>query len=354
MPKNIIICCDGTANRFTQESKNTNVVKFFCLLDRSEPEHQVAYYDPGVGIISLRPFARLYDYFDRATGYGIDDNIKEAYMYLMNTFEEGDSIFLFGFSRGAYTVRSLSGMLTRCGLLEKRNVNLIDDAFYYYVKHGKNKKEQDDFSKTAEQFKNNFSRDVTICCIGVWDTVKALLAGTLRGNLFHDHYLSGNVRYGYQALAIDEHRSLFKPQLWEANPKSEARYQHVLQVWFVGVHADIGGGYDQSGLANITLEWMIAQVIKHGIRFKSEVPDKLPVPDPCAKKHDEYKKGIWWLLGSKQRKIPEGAMIHKAVEDRMTRCQSDHGYKPENLPTSYSLVDTPTIHVPAETHIRSE
>ena len=333
-PKNIIVCCDGTANRFTQEGNNTNVVRFFCLLDQSEPERQIAYYDPGVGILTLGPFATVYDYFDRATGYGIDKNIKDAYQYLMNSYEEGDRIFLIGFSRGAYTVRTLSGLLNRCGLLHKRNLNLIDDAYYYYIRQGDTPQEIELSEETAKKFKSNFSRDVEIYCIGVWDTVKAVLAGSVRGELFHDRRLSSNVKFGYQALAIDEHRTMFDPELWDWRVNLG---QEITQVWFAGVHADIGGSYPEDGLANISLNWMIAQISQHGIYFKSEVPDKLPIPDPCAVMHDEYKVGVWSMLGSKRRVIPEGALIHDSVAQRINRCGG--GYNPP-LPKHHTFVPT--------------
>ena len=331
-PKNIIICCDGTANRYTDESCNTNIVKFYCLLDRSKPDEQVAYYDPGVGVLSLSSSHIIYDYIDRATGYGIEDNIKQAYEYLMNTYEEGDQVFLFGFSRGAYTVRSLSGLLERCGLLEKRNYNLIDDAYYYYIKEGKG------FEQIASKFKSNFCRPVDICCIGVWDTVKAIFGNPLRGELFHDTRLSGNVRFGYHAVSIDEHRSQFRPILWEEKVDST---QELHQVWFAGVHADIGGSYPDSGLANITLDWMIAQVSKHKILFKDEVPNKLPMPDFRGMMHDEYKKGIWFVLGSTHRVTPKGAKIHDSVLQRMEdeTCQ----YRPVNLHKPFDVVKTPPI-----------
>jgi uncharacterized protein (DUF2235 family) len=331
--KNIVVCCDGTANRYTDESTNTNVVKFYCLLERKFPDKQVAYYDPGVGVLSLSSSHIIYDYIDRATGYGIEDNIKQAYEYLMNTYEEGDRIFLFGFSRGAYTVRSLSGLLERCGLLEKRNYNLIDDAYYYYIKEGK------EIETIAAKFKENFCRPVEICCIGVWDTVKAILGNPLRGTLFHDTKLSANVRCGYQALSIDEHRSQFEPILWEEKPEDK---REILQVWFSGVHADVGGSYKEAELSDITLRWMIATVIKHGIHFKDEVYDKPPrEPEFKEKKHDEYKNGFWFLLGSKRRAIPAGAKLHESVVQRMDAPSSY--YRPDNLPKSYAVAQTPII-----------
>src|SRR5688572_26426384 len=132
MPKNIVICCDGTGNE-VNANEFTNVVKLYRRLSREDPARQINYYDPGLGTLGTpgfrtRTFTSITRLIGLAFGYGIHDNVKDAYLFLMRNYQEGDRIFLFGFSRGAYTVRALAGMLFRVGLLEYGNDNLVEHA----------------------------------------------------------------------------------------------------------------------------------------------------------------------------------------------------------------------------------
>jgi uncharacterized protein (DUF2235 family) len=330
--KNIVICCDGTANRFTEESKNTNVVKLFCSLEKDDPAHQVTYYDPGVGTRDMSNFS---DWFDRATGSGVKSNIKQAYQYLMDSYEEGDRLFLFGFSRGAYTVRALSGMVNRCGLLPKRNVNLIDDAFYYYSSPKVDK-------KLAASFKENFSREVPIHFLGVWDTVKAVFTGRLRKGYFRDNHLADNVRHACQALSIDEERGLFRPVLWDQHDPAR---QTLDQVWFAGVHSDVGGSYAEAGLSNITLQWMFRQGLARGLRLKPGTLDNPNFqPNPGDVLHRSRVQG-WRLLPRHERPIPPQSALHVSILDRLGEARyypPNLRGTPEELQTQYRFVDIST------------
>jgi uncharacterized protein (DUF2235 family) len=199
--KNIVICCDGTANEYALDIEhglanvkeinpnddgdmNTNVVKLFGYLKKNTPKTQVAYYDPGVGTWG----GKFKKKAEQAIGIGITRNIKEAYRFLMDRYYEGDTIFLFGFSRGAYTVRSLAGFINKCGLLTRGSENLVDYAYELYTTKNN--------SLIAEGFKQNFSRPCQIYFIGIWDTVAAL-APPLIYHAFHDATLNENVNFAY-------------------------------------------------------------------------------------------------------------------------------------------------------------
>ena len=188
--------------------------------DHTDTE-QVAYYDPGVG---TRGSVRWMDWWDQATGWSVDENVKQAYEFLMNFYEDGDRIYLFGFSRGAFTVRVLAGLITKTGLLYKRNENLIEYAFKLF--------RQTDNELQAVEFRKNLSRQVPIAFLGVWDTVSAMLHKVTFNKLplfFKDTVLSGQVQYACQALAIDDFsRTVFRPILWDP----EEPLRRMEQVWF--------------------------------------------------------------------------------------------------------------------------
>ncbi|MDF3010573.1 MAG: hypothetical protein K0S03_1369, partial [Burkholderiales bacterium] len=220
--KRLILCCDGTWNSADQERNGTpcptNVVKLgYRVAKRDGDIPQLIYYDQGVGTGNT---------LDRASGGafgdGLEENIHDAYRFLVANYEPGDELYLFGFSRGAFTVRSIGGMIRKCGILER-----------------------------PMQFRKSCSliheEPIPIRMIGVWDTVGSLgipLRGlrwlTRREHQFHDTELSGSVQVACHALAIDERRAPFAPTLWDYKPKPG---QQVEQVWFCGAHSDVGGGY---------------------------------------------------------------------------------------------------------------
>lgn len=327
MPKNIVVCCDGTGNEFRESRRNTNVVKLFEVIIK-DPTRQIAYYDPGVGTMSLPGFvtwAGKWTSIARglAFGYGITRNIEDAYSYLMARHEAGDRLYIFGFSRGAFTARALAGMLHVCGLLEKGSDNLIPYASKVYMRARKEK-------QVAADFKKTFSRECKPHFIGVWDTVESV--GIVPGfrRKFADTRLNGDVLFGRHALALDERRSQFRPNLWTV-PAAEG--QSIVQVWFPGVHADVGGSYPEAGLSNIALQWMLHTAGEQGLlvnhaaaaQYAGDLKDTLHNPLLPA----------WWLLGWWRRRVPSGALVHQAVPDRK---RDVPGYDPPNLPADVTIV----------------
>lgn len=252
--RHLVVCCDGTWNTPDQQQQGrpapTNVARIHhTVADRA---NQLRYYHPGVGT-----GPGLLDHLEGGlVGKGLSENIKSAYAWLARTYEPGDAVHLFGFSRGAFTVRSLSGMLKCCGL--PAALKTADStAFWAEV----DRLFTDVYRAGAEEA----AEPVPIEFLGVWDTVGSLgipdWLGPLKlvedhvGHLprFHDTKLGGHVRHARQALAIDEMRGPFMPTLWSNVDKG----RDVEQVWFPGDHCDVGGGHDRTGLSDAALRWMI-------------------------------------------------------------------------------------------------
>jgi uncharacterized protein (DUF2235 family) len=272
--KRLVICCDGTWNRPDAESP-TNVTKLSrAVADRDDNGAvQRVYYHAGVG---TGPSDRIRG---GGFGWGLSRNVRECYRFVVDNFEAGDELFLFGFSRGAYTARSTVGLIRNAGILRREHVDRIDEAYDLYRGRG------DQFhprGSEATRFRASYSHDeIAVRFVGVWDTVGALgipgvpklLAGRLWA--FHDTELSSKVELAYQALAIDEKRRPFVPSLWYRKPDDD----NVLeQRWFAGVHSDVGGGYRDCSLADIALLWMAGKVRESGLALK---PDHLvPTAEP--------------------------------------------------------------------------
>ena len=363
MPKNIVICCDGTDNKLTI-NENTNVIHLYSCLEKSH--QQSTYYHPGVGTLAPEGIKskikrKYYTFKDKIFAKSLENNVKSAYLYLMHHYEEGDKIYLFGFSRGAYTVRMLSGMIELFGLLHKGNQDNLKYAFelYYNERKNKRKDEDEDGDKKKEDingnlfhlsnsFKSKFSQKVSIHFMGIWDTVVA--AGG-----FLDLYLSfphsanlKNVKTVRHAVAIDERRKHYDYQ------KVSATHPNCKEVFFAGVHSDIGGSYPEQGLSKLTLEWMLGEATAAGLKAHQKKADKLLLnaekekrPDVFTPIHDSltwsfklsdlfprlrYKKDnlfntyvdfrLWPL-----REIPSNAMIHESVFLKMKQSN----YKPKKI-----------------------
>ena len=246
----------------------------------------------------------------------------------MEVYEDGDRVFLFGFSRGAFTVRSLAGMLHRCGLLRPTASNLVEYASKRY--HQDDADEND--AEVDAGFRATFARPCPVHFIGVWDTVESLILHA--GRTWHDTRLTPETSWAYHALAIDERRRDFPPCLWDESSRANA--QVLEQVWFAGVHSDVGGWYDERGLSNIALQWMMDKARACGMHLDE---DALAHPrhqgDPLGMMHESY-EGFWKLRGSRQRRIPEGARIHRSVIDR--RSHPGSSYRPR-LPGNMVVVD---------------
>lgn len=378
MAKNIVICCDGTGNEI--DANLSNVLKLFRVAHKSDD--QIVFYDPGIGTISTSdPWSRLKSdalgVLGLATGYGLDENVLDAYRFLVGTYSDGDRVYLFGFSRGAYTVRVLAGFLRLVGLLPLAQKNLAAYALVAY----KRAAEKDDF-KIAWRFEEIAStRRVPIHFMGVWDTVSSVIVPRPDRLYFPSLELlpytrtNSYVEVFRQAIAIDERRRMFRinhwtePQDYKPNPfdTGAAEPQNVKQVWFAGVHADIGGGYPEteSGPAKYPLQWLIDEAVLYGLHISTTMYDHLVLgharqggtrsytaPSVTAKLHDSMNfgwlllEGIpkrvkwrdwpqrrslfgWYLPLREPRRIDDGARVHHSVFERIA---ADPTYRPVNLP----------------------
>lgn len=239
------------------------------LMLRRSPD-QVVYYDQGVGTAKGEAVR------GGAFGWGLSAKVLNGYLWLMENYEDrgesprgvADQIFLFGFSRGAFTARSLAGFLSLCGILRKDSTRRIRDAFEISRIGGLERDHEE-----ARRFRNSHGRDVSIELLGVWDTVGALGDPRLIGRVLEDarHHkvksLPPIVRNAVHALAIDEHRLLFEPTLWPGAGGN----QFIEQRWFVGSHANVGGGYDRDGLFLRPLQWMQSHAVRLGLEFGTRV-----------------------------------------------------------------------------------
>ena len=317
--KNIVVCCDGTGNEYGPN--NTNVVKLYQSVVRDAA--QIAFYDPGVGTFSFlgRELGRRVGIaMGMAFGAGLQQNIEDAYRYLMDRYEPGDRLFLFGFSRGAFTVRALAGMLHKCGLLQKGSNNLIPYASKIYNRH--------DNDEIASGFKETYSNECKPYFIGVWDTVGSM--GLFWGRKFFDTYLNEDVVYGYQAVSIDERRRKFPISLWNESRKTEG--QTIEQVWFPGFHSDVGGwSRPDAGISDIALKWMLENAQDKGLRLREGSLDSLN-PDASGQ-INESRDGFWRIWRPSVRRIPESAKIHESVFARMNNPANN--YRPRNLPAQH-------------------
>jgi uncharacterized protein (DUF2235 family) len=318
--KRIAIFADGTWNS-PEKGGATNVLRMTRAVQPvAGGAEQVAFYDWGVGTDRKILMGGI-------SGDGIDKNIMDCYRFIVHNYDEGDQLFFFGFSRGAYTVRSLAGFIRNCGLLTRPNANRIPEAFRLYRKRtrasGPNESE-------AVTFRKKYAlADITpIEFVGVWDTVGSLgipvpFWGTLgdRKFLFHDTEPSKIVQHARHAVAIDENREDFKPVLWSDKPSIDLK-----QVWFSGVHSDVGGGYKNRGLSDCASNWMLAEASKCGLQFESHFIDAIK-PRPSIKMHNE-RKGIYLARDSFTREI--NGPVHATVKERWDR--NAHQYRQRSKP----------------------
>jgi uncharacterized protein (DUF2235 family) len=362
MSKKIILCCDGTGNQHGEN--NSNVVKLYRVLVLA-PGLQVGYYHPGVGTLgaknALTSIGKAWTRFrGLAFGYGVSENIADAYEFLMHCYQPDDSVYIFGFSRGAYTARALCGMLEMFGLLSTGNEGLIP----YIVRLFKSSKH--DKFKEAAGFRKTFCTDCKPHFLGVWDTVISVgwILDPIGLKPWRLPYTSelGDVAVVRHAVSIDERRAFFRQNLVRENSIDG---RSIKQVWFAGVHSDVGGSYPelQSGLSKIAFQWMVREAMSAGLLVdKNELalllgsgPRYAP-PQANAVMHNSMTPR-WWLgefwpkrtlvrvsppdqeptqfrptlrmNWFRRRFIPEGARIHESVVKRKAVVPQ---YQPKNLP----------------------
>jgi uncharacterized protein (DUF2235 family) len=354
MKKRILICLDGTWNEPEEKSDGgvtpTNVLKLVRTVKPIDSEivHQVVFYDQGVG--TGGPVDK---FLGGSTGLGISQNILDAYRFLAHNYNDGDEIFCFGFSRGAYTIRSFGGLIASVGIMPKRHLEHLPLLFKYYRTHPKKRGKIKNYDKVQELKQDAIKSPIKF--MGVWETVGALGAptpflGWITKKIwvgFHDTELR-NIQYAYHALAIDERRGPFAPSVWTDKGDD---VEEVKQVWFSGAHSNIGGGYSDACLSDIAFRWIVKMAALRDLEFDADALTQVVHTDyPNWKKDpvNSYTTGYRVLeklnvpmylrpLGKKHRDVGEEnvavkEMIHQSAVDRFNNYKNGRlSYNLENF-----------------------
>ena len=316
--KNLVVCCDGTWNDPGDEDDGvpapTNVFRLFNAVDLESSETpQLTRYQAGVG--TGGPLDKI---AGGTMGFGLGHDIRDCYYWLADKYRPGDRIFLFGFSRGAFTARSLAGVICSFGIVDREGERPLGELVQQVYRRGYRNGEHlppDLFVENSEE----------VYFLGVWDTVGALgvpddkvllqwLDNPARYR-FHDTSLSPKVKHARHAVAIDERRGSFSPTLWKK--KSKAAHDDVKELWFPGVHSDVGGGYKERGLSDGALEWMMTEAEDFGLQYRPGALAQLS-PNPQDVLHDS-RQSIMKMLVTAPRTIPRlgsEADFHPSVEER--------------------------------------
>jgi uncharacterized protein (DUF2235 family) len=354
--RKFVLCLDGTNNQY--DAANTNVVKLYAMVDKSGTD-QLAYYQPGIGTFAPPGvWGKTKRWFvtrmDLAVAWLLEDHVTCAYRYLMRYYQPGDQIFIFGFSRGAYTARALAGMLHKVGLLTQGNEELLPFAWDQFRRINN--------EATASGFHATFARDVKVHFLGLWDTVSSVGWAWAPQTLPNTMHNSG-VDIVRHAVSLDERRVYFQQNLWGEPPQPG---QSVRQVWFAGVHCDVGGGYleKESGLSKIPLAWMVHEAEGAGLRFDAAMKasilpehdtDEYTAANVEAMQHESLRRCWWipefvpkkwrdptdnwtpkWIIHRGQHRLLVGhCLIHESVVARKAKVP---GYDPPNWPTDYEIV----------------
>lgn len=364
MGRRIVICIDGTNN--SPGAGMTNVQRLNRMLERSD--EQVVYYQPGVGTVEPTSMStpwgrRALMLLDSVSAVMLRRHVCSAYRYLMSEYRPGDEIYGFGFSRGAYAIRVLAGMLRKVGLLQPGLQEMVDFAWSTYARH--------DNREDANEFRNAYGRFLpSIRFLGLFDTVSAV-GSPWRPTRFDYTYANDRVETVRHAVALDEHRVMFVQNLWrepEPTDPPATRTTDLRQVWFAGVHADIGGGYAQGehGLSLIPLAWMRDHAEQAQLTFRPKISARLLAGDDNAKAtttadvvainidapmHDELQRQKAWHLlerlpiprwrpdgeggwkrrwqchAGRPRHVPDKSFVHYSVKLRQSK--TDYSPRPE-------------------------
>ncbi len=372
MPKNIAVFCDGTWNS-PWAPNSTHVQKLYEAAHEVEQVNSslVCWYFPGVGA-GAHFTSHLGKAFDKvgggAFGMGLTKNILKAYEFLARTYESGDQIFLFGFSRGAFTVRSLAGMIRKSGLPAEVTKSSVKQALELYRMRGEENHPDAPHTQNARKamspkfatsqedlaFRDGQGDIIQIAYLGVWDTVGAMGVPNLLGKVseflnrrhaFHDMVLSSSVQSARHAMALDERRYFFQPALWnnlarlnsgfsEEDPKRP--YQ---QVWFAGDHGMVGGSGANEALASHTLDWVVEGAVEKGLQVDPSLLMQGVVRDPLNRKPLKIKTKAIYKLNRRKlyawRKGPEAKAVHTLSASADTLFGRDSGYRPKSLSRLY-------------------
>lgn len=326
--KRLVVCCDGTWNKLDAPCP-TNVVRIAQATKpvASNGIHQVLFYEEGLGTA----------WYDRipggAFGWGIDTNIQNAYRFLSLNYEPGDEIYLFGFSRGAYTVRSLAGLIHCSGLLSRQHIYKAPEAYQLYRDRAIKPS-----NSIAEEFRATYGKRVPITVLGCWDTVGSLGVPNIAQLLpfeqllnskyrFHDTELSSSIQNALHAVAIDELRKVFNVTPMQKSSKLES--QQVRQVWFPGGHGCVGGGTEGTrGLSDGALAWMMSEIHQLGLNLEFD-PSRIQnglIPNPNLDFNNN--PGFYRLSGTIHRQVDNFANLDSSVKKRWC---SRPDYRPVNL-----------------------
>ncbi|MES0491285.1 MAG: DUF2235 domain-containing protein [Leptospirales bacterium] len=379
--KNIIICSDGTGNSAAKSNK-TNVFKIFesvnvgGFYDKEAKglRKQVAFYDDGVGNDDWKPLKILGGMF----GYGVSKNICQLYEAIARVYKPGDKLFFFGFSRGAYTVRALAGLIATCGIVDirKSNLNLGEatkDAYKVYRRKyhtligslGHMIMRTPKLENFREKFAVHRTKDddgiPAIEFIGVWDSTSAvgipveIIKHAINKYVykfeFTNNILGQNVKKAYHAISIDDERKTLRPNIWKEQ-NNRNKDQVIEQVWFSGVHSNVGGGYPKSGMSHVSLDWMMNRAEAAGVQFSKSAREDIKALRNINDKCYNPRSGLnvyYRYLPRDIARLSEKAgtdtpKVHYTTFEKIVQCPE--GYGPTNLPTKLEVVkDKETINV---------
>jgi len=368
MAKRIVICSDGTGNTAIV-GRGSNVFKTFEAVDLNGHKHdasltpQIALYDDGVGTEDFKPLK----IFAGMTGWGLSRNVKQLYKELVRVYDPGDEIFMFGFSRGAFTIRTLAGFIGTCGVLDRNKCcgttaseleRGIRRAYRVYRSCYRTRLVQMIMGPPSRDrgtaFKEHCSHDARITFIGVWDTVDAVglpfhisnvINSVIYRYKFPDRRLSQVVDRACHALAIDDERHSFHPLLWDETA-DDAGSGRIEQVWFAGAHSNVGGGYPKHGMSLVALDWMLTKAREQQLRLKASerryffehanVDDKLYDPRAGLGVFYRWKIRDVAAICRENNVTPK---IHLSVFERIAHGTED--YAPGNIPAGTRVAITP-------------
>ena len=379
MSKNIILCSDGTGNKGGY-GEDTNVYKLYKAVDIHNDKHpQITYYDNGVGARENQN--KYVQKLRKAFGLGFQGNIGELYEFLALNYNPGDAIYLFGFSRGGATVRAFLGLLYACGLVnryDKDGKGKTIDQLQYDIKEALKSYEQISVSRQAV---NDFKKDkalhddkyvpngnLPIQFVGVWETVSGLgfpndwslafscffrlldnVSDKIWPHNYYDYELNATIKNAYQALSIDDERITFFPKVWDESANDFSG--EVEQVWFSGMHSNIGGGYARTGLSDITMDWMLVRATQHGLVLKAGVEEFFKANADTYDRLYDSREGIasYYRYGPRdivqlsqtekgKNKLKGKLKIHNTVMQRIEQGTAD--YAPGMLPNEFDVVET--------------
>lgn len=376
--KNIVLCSDGTGNKGGY-GEDSNVYKTYKAVDvTTKGVHQYTFYDQGVGTDKSDTNKNKYwTALSGAFGFGFQKNVVHLYHALARCYNPGDKIFLFGFSRGAATVRAFAGFLNTCGLVDIRHAKspdgvfdavrfdqLVKEALDCYRHHREDPKRCQEFKQKYAVQGDGYAPggNLTIHFIGVWDTVSALgfpedFSVLLQGmgrfldratdqipklkHHFYDYELNNSIQNAYQAMAIDDERQTFRPKVWDETGVNN----YVEQVWFAGVHSNVGGGYPRTGMSDVALVWMLEKAVAHDLvlyedlltsyRESANVYDKLyDSRDGIALYYRYGPRNLEQLCAGK---LKGDIAVHYSAYRKLK--EISEAYAPDGMPTRFGVVD---------------